>query len=119
MRGLKIDAKAVVRGLTRRPVLLVAAVLCLALGIGANATMLRVLVELFFRPPALVARPGELRRLSFFLVIPDAGGSRGLPAGSPAASRRSRRSPETGVGRTTPETRLGGNPERKRDFHTS
>jgi predicted permease len=73
LRGLKIDAKAVVRGLTRRPLLLVAAVLCLALGIGANATMLRVLDQLFFRPPALVARPEELRRLSFFLVIPDAG----------------------------------------------
>jgi predicted permease len=73
MSSLKIDAKAAIRGLTRRPLLLIAAVLCLALGIGANATMLRVLDQLFFRPPALVGHPEELRRLSFSLVVPDSG----------------------------------------------
>lgn len=71
MRGL--EAKAVVRGLTRRPLLLIAVVLCLSLGIGANATMLRALDQLFFRPPALVPRPEELKRLSFFVVVPEAG----------------------------------------------
>ena len=73
MEGLRIDAKAALRNLAKRPFTLATAVLCLALGLGANATMLRVLDHFFFRAPALVSEPKAIRRLYFSSVIPGHG----------------------------------------------
>jgi predicted permease len=48
--------------------------------------MLRVLDQLFFRPPALVSRPEELKRLSFFVVVPNAGQFTSSATGYPELS---------------------------------
>jgi predicted permease len=55
-----LDARHTLRGLARRPGFAVTAVLCLATGIAANATMFGVVDALLLRPPPGVKDPGSL-----------------------------------------------------------
>src|SRR6267378_3224457 len=57
------DLRYAVRSLARSPVLTLAAVLTLGLGIGANSAMFGVVDRLFFRPPAHVIDPDRVMRL--------------------------------------------------------
>ena len=57
------DLRHSLRGLRRQPGFTAVVVLTLALGIGANATMVGVLDQLLLRPPAHVRAPEELLRL--------------------------------------------------------
>jgi predicted permease len=52
-----------IRGLRRSPGFVVAVVVTLALGIGANAAIFRVVDELLLSPPDQVERPEQVRRL--------------------------------------------------------
>src|SRR5690242_20056714 len=72
MSSLFLDFRQAWRSLLRHRTVTSAAVVCLALGIGANVTMLRVLDLLFFRPPAHVRAPETLRRI--YLSVPLQGG---------------------------------------------
>ena len=57
------DLRHSLRGLRRQPGFTAVVVLTLALGIGANATMVGVLDQLLLRPPAHLAAPEQLHRL--------------------------------------------------------
>jgi putative ABC transport system permease protein len=57
------DLKYAWRALRHRPLTSLVAILCLAVGIGANTTLFGVLDALLLRPPAGVAAPAEVRRL--------------------------------------------------------
>src|ERR671930_1406226 len=57
------DLRYAVRSLSRSPVLTLAAVLTLALGIGANSAIFGVVDQLFFRPPAHVLDPTRVVRV--------------------------------------------------------
>jgi predicted permease len=59
------DFRYALRTLSRSPGLVAAAVICLALGIGANATIFGVVDTLLFRPPPHVKDPGLVVRLYF------------------------------------------------------
>lgn len=59
------DLRYTLRTFGRNPGLIAAAVACLALGIGANATIVGVVDTLLFRPPAHVADPARVVRLYF------------------------------------------------------
>ncbi len=59
------DLRYAVRTFSRSPGLVAAAVICLALGIGANATIFGVVDTLLFRPPPRVQDPGRVVRLYF------------------------------------------------------
>ena len=59
------DLRYAVRTLSRNPGLVAAAVICLALGIGANATIFGVVDTLLFRPPPHVQDPSRITRLYF------------------------------------------------------
>jgi len=54
------DLRYALRALARTPVLSVAAVLTLGIGIGANTAMFGVVDRLFFRPPAYVQNPDRI-----------------------------------------------------------
>src|SRR6267378_2118874 len=58
------DLRYAVRSLARSPVLTLAAVLTLGLGIGANSAMFGVVDRLFFRPPAHVVDADRVVRVS-------------------------------------------------------
>lgn len=62
MDGLLLDLRYATRALRRDPVAVVVAVLLLALGIGANATIF-TLVDSFYLKPIPVLHPGELTRI--------------------------------------------------------
>ncbi|HEX5437809.1 MAG TPA: ABC transporter permease [Gemmatimonadaceae bacterium] len=63
MDSLIHDLRYAVRSLTRTPAFTCIAVVCLALGIGANSTMFSVIDALFLKPPAVVQDPGSIVRL--------------------------------------------------------
>ena len=63
------DVRYAARGLARRPGFAAVAVLCLAIGIGANAAMFGVVDALLLRPPARVRDFGSLAWVR--LEIPD------------------------------------------------
>ena len=65
LHDLRHDLALAVRALRRSPGFTLAAILTLALGIGANVTMLGVVDRLLVRPPAHVADPATLRRIYF------------------------------------------------------
>src|SRR5713226_5575443 len=58
------DTRYAIRSLLRTPAFTIAGVLCLAIGIGANATMFGVVDTLLLRPPAGVRDPSSLVRVS-------------------------------------------------------
>lgn len=70
MTGLLLDLSHAWRSLLRARTATFGAVLVLALGIGAAATMFEAIDLLFFRPPAGVDRPEALRRLYFSDIEP-------------------------------------------------
>src|SRR5438094_6224437 len=59
------DLRYALRTFARSPALVAAAVVCVALGIGANATMFGVVDTLLFRPPPHVRDPERVVRLYF------------------------------------------------------
>src|SRR5437870_11294016 len=59
------DLRYALRTFARSPALVAAAVVCLALGIGANATIFGVVDTLLFRPPPHVQDPERVVRLYF------------------------------------------------------
>ena len=63
MDTLLADLRYALRTLARSPGLTVAAVVTLALGIGANATMFGIVDRLFFQAPPYVRDPGSVVRL--------------------------------------------------------
>src|SRR5947209_13335464 len=67
------DLRYAVRSLARNPVLTLAAVLTLGLGIGANSAMFGVVDRLFFRPPAHVVDPDRVVRLYVTTTMPPYG----------------------------------------------
>ncbi|HYK09230.1 MAG TPA: ABC transporter permease [Gemmatimonadales bacterium] len=70
IESLLQDLRYAARSLARTPVLAVAAVLTLGLGIGANSAMFGVVDRLFFRPPALLQNPDRVRELQFTVTSP-------------------------------------------------
>jgi predicted permease len=73
MDTLLQDLRYAARSLARSPVLSLAAVLTLGLGIGANTAMFGVVDRLFFRPPAHVTDPGRVARLNATVTMPPVG----------------------------------------------
>jgi len=67
------DLRYALRALARSPALVSAAVVCLALGIGATATIFGVVDTLLFRPPAHIQDPGRVVRLYFRKNLPPFG----------------------------------------------
>ena len=67
------DLRYALRTFTRSPALVAAAVVCLALGIGANATIFGVVDTLLFRPPPHVLDPERVVRLYFRRRLPPFG----------------------------------------------
>ena len=65
------DIRYAARGLARRPGFGVAAIMCLAIGIGANATMFGVVDALLFRPPTGVRDPGSVVWINIERADPD------------------------------------------------
>jgi predicted permease len=61
--GIAQDARHVTRGLLRTPGFAAMVVITLALGIGANAVVFSLIDRLFFRPPAGVPHPENVRRV--------------------------------------------------------
>ncbi|HEY4216809.1 MAG TPA: ABC transporter permease [Gemmatimonadaceae bacterium] len=61
---LSADCRYAIRSLSRQPLLAAAAVLCLAIGLAANATMFNVVDTLLLRPPAGVRDAGSLLWIS-------------------------------------------------------
>ncbi|HWG53474.1 MAG TPA: ADOP family duplicated permease [Gemmatimonadaceae bacterium] len=59
------DLRYALRSLARRPGLTISAIVCLALGIGANATMFGIVDTLMLKPPAHVGDPDQVARIEF------------------------------------------------------
>ena len=73
MDALLADLRYALRTFARSPALVAAAVVCLALGIGANATIFGVVDTLLFRPPPHVRTPERVVRLYFRRRLPPFG----------------------------------------------
>ncbi len=67
------DLRYALRTFARSPALVAAAVVCLALGIGANATIFGVVDTLLFRPPPHIQNPAQVVRLYFSRNLPPFG----------------------------------------------
>ena len=73
--GLALDTRLAFRGLARSAGFVVAVVLTLTLGLGANATMFGIVDRLLLRPPAHVVEPERTGRM--WVVVPNPfGGSK-------------------------------------------
>src|SRR5256886_9213820 len=81
------DFRYALRTLARRPGLVAAAIVCLALGIGANATIFGVVDTLLFRPPPLVQHPERVVRLYFGRRVPPFGTTTSSITGYPLYTR--------------------------------
>lgn len=68
---LTTDLRYALRSLRRRPGWAAAAIITLALGIGANATMFSLVDRLLVRPPAHVREPDRVMRVALDLPSPD------------------------------------------------
>ena len=79
METLMHDLRAALRGLARTPGVAAAAVVCLALGIGVNATMFGVVDALMFKPPAHVTKPNDVVRIEFAYPNPKGGAAMQTP----------------------------------------
>jgi predicted permease len=75
------DVRYALRSFARSPALVVAAVVCLALGIGANATIFGVVDTLLFRAPPQVQNPDQVVRLYFRRTAPPFGTFTGTTTG--------------------------------------
>jgi putative ABC transport system permease protein len=64
MNHLMEDVRYALRGLRLHPGFAVTAVLTIALGVGANATVFGIIDQLLFRPPAYVKNPERIEMLS-------------------------------------------------------
>ncbi|HKI94684.1 MAG TPA: ABC transporter permease, partial [Gemmatimonadales bacterium] len=65
MNGVVQDIRYALRALRNRPGLTIAAVLCLGLGIGVNASLFNVVDTLLFRAPPYLTDPGRVVRVYF------------------------------------------------------
>ena len=63
IRGIRQDLVYSARGVRRSPFIAAAIILTLALGLGTAAAVFSLLDQLYWRPPAGVEEPGELRRV--------------------------------------------------------
>lgn len=63
MDALIQDFRLALRSLARNPGMSLAAILTLALGIGANTAMFGVIDSIFFRPPAHIVDPGRVIKI--------------------------------------------------------
>jgi hypothetical protein len=63
MAGLAFDLRESVGAVGRHRSVALLSLACLGLGIGTSGAMLGLLDALWFRPPAHVATPGELKRV--------------------------------------------------------
>jgi predicted permease len=81
--ALAQDLRYAVRTFARSPGLVAAAVICLALGIGANATIFGVVDLLLFRPPPHVQDPARVTRLYFRRNLPPFGTATSTITGYP------------------------------------
>ena len=61
--ALLLDFRYALRSLRRTPGFTIAAVACLALGVGVNAVMFGVIDRLFLRAPPGIQEPGGLGRV--------------------------------------------------------
>src|SRR5216117_111896 len=77
------DLRYALRTFARTPALIAAAVVCLALGIGANATIFGVVDTLLFRPPPHVREPERVVRLYFRRHYPPFGANTSSITGYP------------------------------------
>jgi predicted permease len=77
------DLRYALRTLSRSPGLVAAAVICLALGIGANATIFGVVDTLLFRAPPHIEDPGRVVRLYFQRHSPVFGSTMSSTTGYP------------------------------------
>ena len=73
MRNLLADLRYTLRSLGRSPGFVAVAVACLAIGVGANATMFGIVDTLLFRPPAHVVDAEDVRRLYLRRTFPGIG----------------------------------------------
>jgi len=73
METLLQDLRYAARALARTPVLSIAAVVTLGLGIGANTAMFGVVDRLFFRPPAHVSDPERIFGIEVTVTVPPFG----------------------------------------------
>src|SRR5207302_5096944 len=81
--ALAQDLRYALRTFARSPALVAAAVVCLALGIGANATIFGVVDTLLFRAPPRIKDPERVVRLYFRRRYPAFGTSTSSTTGYP------------------------------------
>jgi len=63
LEALAQDVRHTVRGSRKRPGFVLAVVLTLGLGLGANVAMFTIVDRLLFRPPAFLTDPGRVHRV--------------------------------------------------------
>ncbi|MGH7574524.1 MAG: ADOP family duplicated permease [Longimicrobiales bacterium] len=83
LRGVKDSAIQVLGALRRSPGLSAAIVAALALGIGVNGTMFRIVDRLWFSPPAHIRAPDEVVRVLVERTSPFSGTYRALALSYP------------------------------------